>query len=431
MEKIEYKQLKETLYHERLANGLEVYILPKTEFSKTYATFTTKYGSIDDQFDVEGKGKFQVPDGVAHFLEHKMFEQESGEDVFQTFSRQGASANAFTSFTRTAYLFSCTEQVDQNVNTLLDYVQSPYFTTKNVEKEKGIIGQEIRMYDDNPDWRSYFGLIEGMYQKHPVRIDIAGTIESIGNITDEILYDCYNTFYHPSNMLFFIAGPVEPEEMLKLIVSNQKSKSFTEAPQIKRYIANEPGDVAIKDHTISLPVSVPKCLFGFKESNSYLNQTADQYLKQEFLTEMMLEALVGRSSTFYQTLYDEGLIDESFSYSYTLEQSFGFSMMGGDTHHPDELVARFKSEVPTVLEQGIDYETFERIKKKKIGSILRYFNSPEWIANQFTNYRFNGADLFQMIPVLESLRIEDLNDRLHQHIAWDRFTVSKVLSPES
>lgn len=204
---INFEQLQETLFHEKMANGLDVYVLPKQGFNKTYAVFTTKYGSIDNQFVPLNKEEMvHVPDGIAHFLEHKLFEKADG-DVFQDFSKQGASANAFTSFTRTAYLFSSTSNVEKNLETLVDFVQDPYFTEKSVEKEKGIIGQEINMYDDNPDWRLFFGLIENMYKDHPVKIDIAGTVESISHITKDLLYECYETFYHPSNMLLFIVGP--------------------------------------------------------------------------------------------------------------------------------------------------------------------------------------------------------------------------------
>lgn len=203
MNKTYFKQLEETLYHEQLSNGLNVYILPKKGFSKTFVTFTTNYGSIDREFIPLGKEEpVIVPDGIAHFLEHKMFEKEDG-DVFSKFSENGASANAFTSSTRTAYLFSSTDKVLDNTKILLDFVQQPYFTKETVDKEKGIIAQEITMYDDLPDWRLYFGAIENMYKAHPVKIDIAGTVESIGEITAEHLYECYNTFYHPSNMVLF------------------------------------------------------------------------------------------------------------------------------------------------------------------------------------------------------------------------------------
>lgn len=226
MEKRVYETLHEELFYEKMDNGLDVYILPKKGFNKTYATFTTNYGSVDNQFVPLGKTEMKrVPDGIAHFLEHKLFEKEDG-DVFQQFSKQGASANAFTTFTRTAYLFSSTDNVEKNLETLIDFVQSPYFSDKTVEKEKGIIGQEIRMYDDNPDWRVYFGAIESMYHNHPVKIDIAGTVESIAQITKELLYECYETFYHPSNMLLFVVGPVDEQKIMQQIRDNQaKSRS--------------------------------------------------------------------------------------------------------------------------------------------------------------------------------------------------------------
>src|SRR5574342_142644 len=239
MEKINFDQLQEELYHEKMSNGLNVYILPKKGFNKTYATFTTKYGSVDNTFIPLGKEEYvKVPDGIVHFLEHKLFEKEDG-DVFQQFSRQGASANAFTSFTRTAYLFSSTSDVEKNLETLVDFVQDPYFSEKTVEKEKGIIGQEITMYDDNADWRLYFGLIQNMYQNHPVKIDIAGTIESIAHITKDWLYECYNTFYHPRNMLLFIVGPVDPATIMGMIKGNQSKKEYKNKPEIKRKFDEE------------------------------------------------------------------------------------------------------------------------------------------------------------------------------------------------
>src|SRR3954466_11613071 len=254
MEKIEFNQIQEEIYHEKLENGLEVFILPKKGFNKTYATFTTKYGSIDNHFMPLEKSEFlKVPDGIAHFLEHKLFEKEDG-DVFQQFSKQGASANAFTSFTRTAYLFSSTSNVEQNLETLMDFVQEPYFSEKTVEKEKGIIGQEITMYDDNPDWRLYFGLIQNLYRNHPVKIDIAGTIESISHITKDWLYECYNTFYHPSNMLLFITGPVDPESFMNQVKENQSKKDYKDMPEIKRKFETEPSQAAEKKQVLEMNV---------------------------------------------------------------------------------------------------------------------------------------------------------------------------------
>lgn len=430
MQKIEYSQLKETLYVDKLANGLEVYLLPKQQYSKTYATFTTRYGSIDNHFQAPGKEKLKVPDGIAHFLEHKMFEQPNGDDVFQEFSSQGASANAFTSFTRTSYLFSSTKNVEKNLMTLLDFVQSPHFTDENVEKEKGIIGQEIRMYDDNPDWRSHFGLIEAMYHDHPVKIDIAGTIESIGKITKELLYQCYETFYHPSNMVLFVVGPFDPKQMVRLIQENQAAKNFQQQAEIQRFFEEEPDGVAEKRKETYLNVGLTKCYFGFKEGKLSLSKTGDSFLKQMLSTQIALEAFIGTSSDLYQSLYDDGLIDDTFGFDYTLERTFGFSMMGGDTSDHESLLKRIEEALPKQIEHGISQEVFERVRKKLIGNQLRYLNSPEWIANRFTGYRFNGSDLFRIIPVLEDLNVDDVNQRIKEHFDWNRFAVSLVLPNE-
>jgi len=425
MEKITFDQLQEDLYHEKLSNGLEVYILPKKGFNKTYATFTTKYGSVDNQFIPLGKDEFvKVPDGIAHFLEHKLFEKEDG-DVFQQFSRQGASANAFTSFTRTAYLFSSTSDVELNLETLMDFVQEPYFTEKTVEKEKGIIGQEITMYDDNPDWRLYFGLIEHLYQNHPVKIDIAGTIESISHITKDMLYECYHTFYHPSNMLLFVVGPVEPDKIMKQIKDNQAKKPFKAQPEIKRKFEPEIREANEAKKVLEMNVQTPKCLIGIKAL--YDQQSGTEMLKNELTTNMLLDMLFGKSSANYDKLYELGLIDDSFSYEYTQEQGFGFAMMGGDTRDPEKLVELLKGMLFAAKEKGLTKEELERTKKKKIGSFLRAVNSPEFIANQFTRYAFNEMNLFDVVPTLEQITLEDVNKVAKEFISEERFSVCQVL----
>ncbi|MDZ5473411.1 pitrilysin family protein [Bacillus sp. 31A1R] len=426
MEKITFEQLQEELYYEKLENGLDVYILPKKGFNKTYATFTTKYGSIDNHFVPLGKEELvKVPDGIAHFLEHKLFEKEDG-DVFQQFSRQGASANAFTSFTRTAYLFSSTSNVEQNLDTLMDFVQEPYFTEKTVEKEKGIIGQEITMYDDNPDWRLYFGVIQNMYKNHPVKIDIAGTIESISHITKDMLYECYHTFYHPSNMLLFIVGPVQVEEMMKQVKDNQAKKKFDVKVEIKRQFEDEVQEVAEKKQVLKMNVQTSKCLFGIKALN--VDQSGEQMLKNELSTNVLLDLLFSKSSENYNKLYTEGLIDETFSFDYTQEQGFGFAMIGGDTRDPDRLAEVLQQMVLEVKNGGLlTEESLERTKKKKIGAFLRAINSPEYIANQFTRYAFNEMDLFGVVPTLESISLEDVQNVANEFFAEDRFTVCQVV----
>ncbi|MGF9965487.1 EF-P 5-aminopentanol modification-associated protein YfmH [Bacillus rhizoplanae] len=425
MERIVYEQLKETLYYEKLSNGLEVYILPKQGFNKTYATFTTKYGSIDNAFMPLGKDDMlRVPDGIAHFLEHKLFEKED-HDAFQLFSKQGASSNAFTSFTRTAYLFSCTSNVETNLETLLDFVQEPYFSEQTVEKEKGIIGQEIQMYQDNADWRLYFGLIDSLYRKHPVKIDIAGTIDSISKITKDLLYECYHTFYHPSNMLLFIVGPIDPEKTMNLVRENQAKKDYTAQSEIVRSFDEEPEQVNEKKMVITMPVQTPKCLVGVKTKD--LKQEGKDLLKQEIALTLLLDYLFGKGSTHYEALYNEGLIDDTFSYDYTEESSFGFAMIGGDTKQPDELAKQISNILLQTNYDELCGETLERVKKKKIGGFLRSLNSPEYIANQFIRYAFNGSSLFDALSVLESLSVEDLQTAAKSFLKEERLSVCQVL----
>lgn len=426
MEQRQYSQLQETLYYERMDNGLEVYVLPKPGFQKTYATFSTKYGSIDNHFQVAGQNAIQVPDGIAHFLEHKMFEEPEG-DIFATFAQQGASANAFTTFDRTVYLFSSTAKVEESLETLIDFVQRPYFTDENVEKEKGIIAQEINMYRDNPAWRSYFGLIEAMYQIHPVHIDIAGTVESIGTITKETLYTCYHTFYHPTNMLLFVVGGVNEQAIFDLVRRNQSRKEFEPQGLIDRIFESEPEAVQEARRVSKLPVSIPRCLFGCKEPRPGLKGRA--LLEYEIATRVMMDLLLGSSSQLNQTLYEEGLTTDSFGSEFNCSPDYAFSIMGGETKDPDRLVQRVQELVEQAKQKGFAAASFERIRNKAIGSYLRMLNSPEAIANEFTKFKFRDTDLFDIISVYEALTLEQVHQRLQDHFDWNRLAVSIVEQP--
>lgn len=425
MEARKAEHLNETLYAETLPNGLKVFILSKPGFQKTYATFSTRYGSIDNHFQVPGKEAVKVPDGIAHFLEHKMFEEPEG-DVFTKFASKGASANAFTSFDRTVYLFSATEHLMENLTTLIDFVQNPYFTDANVEKEKGIIGQEIQMYRDNPDWRAYFGLIEALYRVHPVHIDIAGTVDSIARITKETLYECYNTFYHPENMMLFVVGGVDPEQVMELVRTNQAAKTFRPQGEIKRYFDEEPAEVRQQHRVANLAVSLPKCMIGIKEAPGGLS--GREQLKRELSTKVMLDCLFSPSSDLYQALYDDNLISDSFGSEYNLAKDYAFSVFGGETRDPEELLSRIRSAVDDCKRNGIAAEVFERSRRKKLGGFLRLMNSPESLANEFTKYAFRDIDLFEISPVYEELTLEDINRRIRDHFDWERMSVSIVKS---
>ncbi|GGM21955.1 peptidase M16 [Paraliobacillus quinghaiensis] len=404
-----YDQLKETIYHDTLDNGLRVYLLPKREMTKTFGVFTTDYGSIDQSFTpINQDEAITVPDGIAHFLEHKLFEKED-RDVFQDFTKRGASANAFTSFTKTAYLFSSTTDIEENVTTLLNFVQDPYFSDESVEKEKGIIAQEIRMYDDQADWRSFFGTIQSMYHKHPVQIDIAGSVDSIQDITKDDLYTCYNTFYHPKNMVLCIAGNFDPEQMMVLIKANQQAKTFPDLKEIERSFPEEPATVAEQKHVIEMPVSISKCMVGIKENMTTVNES---FMRDDLLADMLLDHFYSNSGEFYRDLYEQDLIDDSFSFESSREKNFAFSIIGGNTSEPDQLMNVLKQQLLQWNDYQLTAEDFERMKKKKTGELLRSMNSLENIANQFTHYLTLGFDYFDLIPTIENLTLEEANQFL-------------------
>lgn len=410
MEKKMYPQINEVLYTEVLENGLTVYLLPKNDYHKTYGLFTTNYGSIDNEFVPLGKSEFtRVPDGIAHFLEHKMFEKEDG-DVFQAFGRQGASANAFTSFTKTSYLFSTTDQVEKNLETLLDFVQAPYFTEETVEKEKGIIGQEIQMYRDDSDWRLFFGILGNLYPKHPLHIDIAGTVESIDEITAEDLYTCYHTFYHPSNMTLFVVGKMDSEEMMAFIRQNQGEKSFEAAAPIKRHFPEETVEEIVRESSITMPVQRKKVLVGLKGLDEVPEEGA-ALLKYKTAMNIFLQMLFGNTSQNYLNLYNAGLLDDSFSYEFSLDRSFHFADFGGDSDQPEKLAEAIE-EILFGYEDSAEMteENLSLLKKKMIGKHFQSLNSLEYIANQFSQSLFGDVTLFDMLSVIDSIQLADIKE---------------------
>lgn len=418
MEQLTYHDTDETVFFEQLDNGLAVYLLQKKGYEKTYATFTTRYGSIDNRFKKDGQW-VNVPDGIAHFLEHKMFESEQG-DVFQEFGRLGASANAFTSFSRTAYLFSATSLIEQNLETLIDFVQDPYFTEESVEKEKGIITQEIQMYQDNPGWRLFFGLIESMYAKHPVRIDIAGTPESIDQITADDLYTCYRTFYHPSNMVLFVVGNIDPAETLALIKANQAKKDYTDRPAIERDYGVEPDNVFRKRFELELDVKTPKVLIGYKDSSL----GGQEQLRRELTSELLLHLLFDQTSSTYLELYEDGLIDDTFSFDYSSEEEFAFATFGMETEDPDRFITAYEK----LLAVGPDFEETEVVRKRNMmqGKFLRSLNSPEFIANQFSRHALAGTNLFTLPTLIASITKEEIEARFDELFALENRAISIV-----
>lgn len=408
METINYQTLQETLYYEEMSNGLKVYLLPKKGFSKTYGLFSTCFGSIDTTFVPLGeKEMIKVPDGIAHFLEHKMFEMKDG-DASDLFAGLGASTNAFTSSSRTAYLFSTTTHENECIELLLDFVQDIYLTDESVEKEKGIINQEIGMYDDDPDWRCYFGSIQNLYQKHPVKIDIAGTVQTVSEIDKETLEKCYHTFYHPSNMMLFVVGNIEVEETMNMIRQNQDKKSFHQEKDIQRQIVEEPFDVDKKEETLYMDVVMPKVIVSMKINDILTNPK--EKLKRELSMNIFMDLLFAKSSSLIEEWTRSGLINDSFSANFTQERDYSFIQIGGDTSEPEKLKNKIFELIENLNDYQIDQKDFERVQKKNIGILIGVFNSPESIANLFSRYYFEGIMIFDLIDCISQITIEDIDN---------------------
>ena len=430
MEILKFNQMNETVYYEKLANGLQVYLMPKAGFNKTYATFTTKYGSIDSQFVPLGQTKpYIAPDGVAHFLEHKLFEKED-YDVFEKFTENGAASNAYTSFTRTCYLFSTTSKVSENLTTLLDYVQAPYFTAATVEKEKGIIEEEIKMYRDMADARAYYGMLENLFVNHPMKIDIAGTVESIYQITAEDLHTCYNTFYHPSNMVLFVVGDIEVKQLIELVRTNQAAKGYTDAPAIERIFPNEPTHVATPLKTEYMQISTPKVFIGAK---GVVDQSlaAKEQLQISACLDILMEMMFGTSSDYYENLLNTGLANDSFAYESVHDSVASYCFVCSDTNQPEAFSTSVKERLLAIAEMQFDEAEFNRIKRKKIGEQLSMLNSIEFIANAFTGYAFDGLTLFDGFDVLEDLQLTDLLAVAKTYFTEEALSVFQILPEDA
>ncbi|MBY2656663.1 insulinase family protein, partial [Clostridioides difficile] len=392
MEKIVNDILKEEVYYEKLQNGLDVYFMPKRGFMKKYAILATNYGSNDLEFVPIGEDKkIRVNEGIAHFLEHKMFEQPDGGDAFDKFSKLGVNANAFTNFTMTAYLFSATENFYESLEHLIDYVQTPYFTDENVEKEKGIIAQEIKMYNDDPDWNVYFNCLKAMYVNYPARIDIAGTVDSIYKITKEELYKCYNTFYNPGNMALFVVGDLDVEKVIDVTKKSNNYKVDRLSKSIERFYPEEPESVKEKEVIEKFPISMPMFNIGFKDSNVGLK--GKELLCKEIVTDILVGMLFKKGSKLYEDLYMQGLINENFGAGFSSQVDYAFSIIAGDSKEPKKVKEIILDYIEKSKKEGLSKEEFERTKKKKIGSFIKCFDSINFIGNSFISYVFKDINL--------------------------------------
>lgn len=426
MQIIENLKVKEKLYIEKLENGLTVMIIPKPGSEKKYMIWGTNYGSNDNKFIVPGEEEItEVPNGVAHFLEHKLFEQENGSNSLDVLTALGVNANAYTTNDHTAYLFECTDNFYEAMDELMDYVQHPYFTNENVEKEKGIIGQEIRMYDDYPDWRVYLNVMQAMYYENPIKIDITGTIETIEKIDKEILYKCYKTFYNPSNMAIVIAGDFKPEDMLEEVKKRLVDKKTS--GEIKRIYPKEEEKIVQKEIEQTLEVSQPLFIIGIKDIRKECAlESKNEIVKKHISIEILLNLLLGKSSELYKKLYQEGIIYGSPSLDYEFGKNYAHVIIAGQSKEPKTLYKEFKQKVKELKEKGINEQDFNRMKKMIYGGYVKEYNEVQDIARMFLADYFKGINSFDYLEEIEGINVEYLNQVLNDVFKEDKMVISIV-----
>ena len=414
-----YSRIGETVLRTKLENGLEVCIVPKAGYRKRYAFFATRYGGMDMKFNWGGTW-YDTPAGIAHYLEHKMFDTEEG-NALQELSQNGAEPNAFTANAMTAYYFDCTEHFEENLRILLSFVTIPYFTEESVNKERGIIGQEIRMVEDTPDWRVYTKLLECLYHSSPARIAIAGTVESIAEIDADTLYARHKAFYDPQNMILCIVGDVDPESILSLV---RELTPESHGEQIERDYGCEDMRIVTRETSSEMEVSMPQFLVGFK---CPAVSGGEEQMRQDLLADIACDILVGDSSPLYARLYEEGLINGSFGAGFDQLPGIAYLYAGGDSNEPRKVVDAILAEAKRLAAEGIDEDFYQQTVRASFGAVLRGLNSFENIAVSLTEGYFQGYDAFRLPEVYDTIRKEDVEAFLRENIIEERSALSVIV----
>ena len=417
MTRTDYMALDETAYREVLPNGLRVCVVPRAGFRKKIAYFATDFGSIHTNFRLDGK-EYTVPAGVAHYLEHKMFDLPGDRDVSAEFAALGASANAFTSYDMTAYYFSCTENFEESLSLLLEFVSTPYFTQQSVDKERGIIDQEIGMNEDAPDSVLFEQLMDGMYEKHPIRVPILGTCETIREITPEILHLCHRAFYAPGNMTLCVLGDVDPEQVVSLarqILGDEKKEV---ARKVKNWEeAMTPGKAYVHRN---MEVAMPTFTLAFKCEP---NGTGEEAIRQEMIADLAAEALFGESSDLYLKLYEQGLIDSSFGGGFETVDGCALLTCGGDSRDPRAVTEEILKAVETLKVTEAD---FLRMKRSAQGRRIKSLDSFDSTCFRLCSYLFGGFDYFRFPEIYSRIEKADVEAFLRRAVTRQRAALSVI-----
>lgn len=415
---IKSKVLNEEYYKINHSSRLTIYVYPKADYTSSYALFGTKYGSINTKFKTDKGDIITVPDGIAHYLEHKLFEGEEG-DAFTLFSKTGASANAFTSFDRTMYLFSCADKFNENLDILLNFVQNPYFTEENVEKERGIIAQEIKMYEDSPEFRVLFNLLKSLYPNHPISVDIAGTVESINEITQEMLYTCYNNFYNLNNMVLVVVGNVNIDDVID---SANKNLKVANQMDVQSIVDDASSEIAEKYVEQTFPVMMPLFDLGFKENLN--GRIIDE--KSLAATDILLSMLLGESSELYRELSEKKLINNSFSFEHMECDNISCVLISGESRNPKLTAKIITDYISNKLKSGLSEDDFALSLKATYGDAIASFNNIEGIGNLVSSMHFTNREIYKYIECLSELTLYDVEKRFREQFSTDNYALSVI-----
>ena len=423
MKIIESSKIKEKEYIEKLDNGMTVIIIPKPNLDKKYIIWGTHFGSIDNRFIMPKTGEeVFIPDGVAHFLEHKMFEQPDGTNSLDTLMALGLDANAYTTNDHTAYLFECTNNFYKGLDELMDYVQHPYFTDENVEKEKGIIGQEIKMYDDEPGWKLYMNAMDCMYKNNPIKLDIAGSVESISKITPDVLYKCYNTFYNPSNMVMVVCGDFKPEEILEEIKKRLVEKE--EQGEIKRIYPEKEEKINKPYNEVEMEVSTPLFMLGYRDVEGM--EDKKEIVRKHIAIEILLNMIIGKSSDTYKELYEAGDLLAQPDLDYEFSDEYSHILISGQSKNPQKIKENVEKCIENFKKNGLNDEHFNRIRKKVYGDYVVEYNSVGDIARMFLSDKMKGINSFDYIEEYNTVTKEYVEEILKNVFKTENMIMSVV-----
>lgn len=404
----------------QLDSGLTVCVKEMPGYESVYAVYGTRFGSADRSFVLNGE-RIDLPAGVAHFLEHKMFENEEGVDAFELYAKTGAMANAYTSFDKTCYVFGASEQVDESLDILLSFVSKPYFTAETVHKEQGIIGQEIKMYDDNPEWRMMFAMFDCLYHTCPVRDDIAGSVDSIAQITPEMLYKCTEAFYRPSNMVLAVAGGITAKQVL---AACERAGLEKKTARVERLLAGEPEEIRRGEQTLFMSVSQPIVGLGYKETPF---AAKEERLKGEFICDILTELIIGDTAPLYRELYDKGLLNPGFSGEFLAGQGYLNFIFAGETREPQAVVAAIKKEIARLRREGVDEGRFLAIKNVLLGEAVTDLESTEAVATDMASAYMLGRTRREELETLAALTKKDVEVGLAVMLCEERSAVVTIL----